>query len=103
MTALGVGQIVSWGSSYYLPAVLAKPAAERMVELISTIARDQGVGVFHRFALMRGWHESAYLPFSTFVTADHLHMNDWGYDCIARQIAGAIGDAAPGFGQIASR
>ena len=62
-----------------------------------------GVGVFHRFALMRGWHQSANLPFSAFVTADGLHMNDWGYDCIARQIAGAIGDAAPAFGLIASR
>ena len=28
ITALGVGQIFAWGSSYYLPAVLAKPIAD---------------------------------------------------------------------------
>ena len=28
IAALGVGQILGWGSSYYLPAVLAKPIAE---------------------------------------------------------------------------
>src|SRR3954462_13848909 len=28
LAALGVGQILGWGSSYYLPAVLAKPIAQ---------------------------------------------------------------------------
>ena len=28
VTALGIGQIFAWGSSYYLPAVLAKPIAD---------------------------------------------------------------------------
>src|SRR5215207_6141607 len=27
ITALGLGQILGWGSTYYLPAVLAKPIA----------------------------------------------------------------------------
>jgi hypothetical protein len=27
VSALGVAQILAWGSSYYLPAVLAKPIA----------------------------------------------------------------------------
>src|SRR4051812_30450647 len=27
ITALGLGQILGWGSSYYLPAVLAQPIA----------------------------------------------------------------------------
>src|SRR5215211_8598206 len=27
LTALGLGQILGWGSTYYLPAVLAKPIA----------------------------------------------------------------------------
>ncbi|HVL19945.1 MAG TPA: MFS transporter, partial [Amaricoccus sp.] len=27
ITALGLTQILAWGSSYYLPAVLAKPIA----------------------------------------------------------------------------
>jgi acyl-CoA thioesterase-1 len=78
----------------YSPAVLEKRNAEHMVDTIAGIARKNGVGLFRRFALMRRWHKGAHLPFRAFLTEDNLHMNDWGYDCLARQIAAAIGDAA---------
>ena len=77
----------------YAPAVIARPLARRMVELIRAEARGEGAGLFRRFALMRGWYEARHLSFADFVSPDGLHMNDWGYDCIARQLAGAI-DAA---------
>jgi acyl-CoA thioesterase-1 len=77
----------------YAPVVIARPHALRMVELIRAEARDEGAGLFRRFALMRSWYEERHLSFADFVSPDGLHMNDWGYDCIARQLAGAI-DAA---------
>jgi acyl-CoA thioesterase I len=77
----------------YAPAVIARPLARRMVELIRAEARDERAGLFRRFALMRSWYETRHLSFADFVSPDGLHMNDWGYDCIARQLAGAI-DAA---------
>ena len=44
----------------YVPAVLT-PAriakAIAMVETISEIAKETGVNVFRRFALMKAWHE----------------------------------------------
>jgi len=46
-----------------------------------------------RFALMRSWYETRHMAFADFVAADGLHLNDWSYDCMARQLAGAIGAA----------
>jgi lysophospholipase L1-like esterase len=78
----------------YAPAVIAKPQARRMVELIHAKAREERAGVLRRFALMRSWYESRHLAFADFVSSDGLHLNDWSYDCIARQLAGAIDAAA---------
>jgi len=86
----------------YAPKVLARPQADRMVELIGAEARSAGAGVFRRFALMRDWYQAQRLPFQTFMSADGLHMNDWGYDCIARHLAAAIIEAAAGPAQTAT-
>jgi acyl-CoA thioesterase-1 len=77
----------------YAPMVIARPQAQRMVDLIGFEANEEKAGVLRRFALMRNWHEVGHMRFGDFVSPDGLHMNDWGYDCIARQLAGAIGDA----------
>jgi len=74
----------------YTTAVLAHAVAMPMVDLIATEARRQQVATFGRFALMQGWHESQRIPFEAFSIADGLHMNDWGYDCFARNLAAAI-------------
>jgi acyl-CoA thioesterase-1 len=80
----------------YTTAVLAHAIAIPMVDLISTEARRQGVGTFRRFALMKDWRENQRIPFEAFSMADGLHMNDWGYDCFARNLAAAIvGSAMP--------
>jgi acyl-CoA thioesterase I len=78
----------------YAPAVIAKPQARRMVELIHAKAREERAGVLRRFALMRSWYEARHMAFAEFVSPDGLHLNDWSYDCMARQLAGAIGAAA---------
>jgi hypothetical protein len=65
-----------------------------MVDLISSAAAQEKVDVFHRFALMRYWHEHEGFPFETFLSADELHMNDWGHGCLAKALADAIADSA---------
>jgi lysophospholipase L1-like esterase len=77
----------------FAPKVLKKRDAEGMVALIAAAAKLANVDLFRRFALMRRWHETEGLPFSTFLSADELHMNDWSYQCVARHIAGAIAEA----------
>jgi lysophospholipase L1-like esterase len=78
----------------YTNAILQRAVAVPMVELIGAEARRQGVGRFRRFALMKAWREKESIPFEAFSIADGLHMNDWGYDCLARNLAAAIVDAA---------
>ncbi|HEY1982163.1 MAG TPA: SGNH/GDSL hydrolase family protein, partial [Xanthobacteraceae bacterium] len=35
-----------------------------------------------------------HLAFDTFVSPDGLHMNDWGYRCMAKLLGSAIAEAA---------
>ena len=36
---------------------------------------------------MRYWRLTEDIPFSTFISPDELHMNDWSYGCIAKLLA----------------
>jgi lysophospholipase L1-like esterase len=75
----------------YSPRVTAKPeSAGRMVSALSRIAQLRHVGIFPRFEVMRDWHEKQALPVDSFVIADGLHMNDWGYACFAQLLGDDI-------------
>jgi acyl-CoA thioesterase I len=78
----------------FAPKVIAKPEIEDMVDLISSAATQENVDVFHRFALMRHWHDIDGMPFEAFLSSDGLHMNDWSYNCFAKALADVIADAA---------
>ena len=78
----------------YAPKILAKADIGHAVDVITATARDEEVGLFHRFAVMRHWRESERIPFEQFLSPDLLHMNDWSYACIAKLLAAAILDGA---------
>ena len=78
----------------FAPEVIAKAEIAPMIRLISTVANQDNVVLFRRYALMQHWREASGIPFDEFVSPDNLHMNDWGYGCIAKIFAGAIADAA---------
>ncbi len=78
----------------FAPKVIVKPEVEHMVDLIGITAKSENVGLFHRFALMRRWHDVERLNFEDFVSPDGLHMNDWSYGCLAKTLAAAIAEAA---------
>ena len=65
-------------------------SASKMVKLLGKVARLRHVGVFPRFEVMRQWHEKQALPIDSFVIADGLHMNDWGYACFAQLLGDDI-------------
>jgi hypothetical protein len=77
----------------FAPRVIAMPETESMVKLITSNARKLRVGIFHRYAVMRHWHEDQSLPFETFTSADGLHMNDWSYGCWAKLLTAGIAQA----------
>lgn len=74
----------------YSPRVVADPDTAPMIRLIDRVAAEEGVGVYHRFALMREWHEAGGMPFESFLWKDGFHMNDWSYDCLARDLGRAM-------------
>jgi lysophospholipase L1-like esterase len=92
LKALGADVIVI--DPQFAPRVIATRQIDRMLTLLSAAAKMEHVGLFHRYALMRYWNEDKHLPFAQFVSSDGLHMNDWGYACLASHLAGAIAAAA---------
>jgi lysophospholipase L1-like esterase len=96
----GVTRMKAYGADVVLidpqfaPKVLEKPDAQGMVDLIRATAKAENVDVFRRFDVMRQWQEAAFIPIETFLSPDLLHMNDWSYDCVAKLLSVAIGEAA---------
>lgn len=75
----------------YSPAVNQRAeSAGRMVKLLGKVAELRHVGIFPRFEVMRDWHENQSIPVESFVIADGLHMNDWGYACFAQLLGDDI-------------
>jgi lysophospholipase L1-like esterase len=75
----------------YSPAVNAKAeSAGKIVQQLGKVAALKHVGFFPRFEVMREWHENQSMPFDSFVIADGLHMNDWGYACFAQLLGDDI-------------
>ena len=92
MKALGADIVLI--DPQYAPTVLDKDHdAEGMVRLIGAEAKGGNIGLFQRFALMRHWRENQGIAFEMLLSPDGLHMNDWSYDCVARQLGIAIADA----------
>ncbi|HEY0442516.1 MAG TPA: SGNH/GDSL hydrolase family protein [Xanthobacteraceae bacterium] len=89
----------------YAPKVLAKRDATGMVDLIGLTASREKVGVFHRFEIMRDWHEAQKIAFETVLSPDGLHMNDWSYGCVAKLLGGAIAEAvrSPAMARVPTR
>ena len=65
-------------------------SASQMVKLLGKVAQLRHVGIFPRFEVMREWHDQQALPIDSFVIADGLHMNDWGYACFAQLLGDDI-------------
>jgi lysophospholipase L1-like esterase len=75
----------------YSPRVTERPErASLMIRLLGKVAELRHVGIFPRFEVMRQWHEKQALPIDSFVIADGLHMNDWGYACFAQLLGDDI-------------
>jgi lysophospholipase L1-like esterase len=97
MVENGVARIQAAGADLvlvdpqYSPRVTERAeSASQMVKLLGKVADLRHVGIFPRFEVMREWHENQALPIDSFVIADGLHMNDWGYACFAQLLGDDI-------------
>jgi acyl-CoA thioesterase-1 len=73
----------------YTPMVLASAHYSTMQAIIADAARQERVGLFRRFDLMRRAIEAG-LPPGALVSWDGLHNSADGYDCVGRALARAI-------------
>lgn len=74
----------------YSPRVLSRINHTDMLDLIAVAGRESNVDVFDRFSIMRSWSEQQRYGFEVYITPDGLHMNDWGYGCLAKLLATAL-------------
>jgi lysophospholipase L1-like esterase len=78
----------------YAPGVLGSAYYSTMEAIIADVARQEGIGLFSRFALMRKSIDAG-VPPGALVSWDGLHNSADGYDCIGRALARLISKAAP--------
>ena len=78
----------------FAPKVIVKAGVASMVELIAATAKREDVDLFPRFNVMKHWSEVDHMAFERFVSPYGLHMNDWGYACMAKGLGVAIAEAA---------
>ena len=71
----------------YAPVVRAMPSHTAMQSLIAEIAREESVGVFSRYALMKHAIDNGV---HGLVAWDGLHNSEAGYRCIGRALARMI-------------
>ena len=90
----GIGADVVLVDPQYVPRVIAKPEAEPMVNFLAAVAKRENVDLFRRYETMKQWYQADHLAFDTFVSPDGLHLNDWGYACMAKGLGDAIAEAA---------
>jgi lysophospholipase L1-like esterase len=94
----GIEQLSAGGSDVvlmdmqYAPRVLARPGYMVMERLIAEAAASTHVGLFHRFEIMRYWHEAPLADAAPMIGPDGLHMTDRGYGCLAAELASALAD-----------
>ena len=73
----------------YAPLVLASSQHSIMQAIIAEVARQERVGLFPRFGLMRRSIDAG-LPAGALVSWDGLHNSAAGYDCVGRALARAV-------------
>jgi acyl-CoA thioesterase I len=77
----------------YAPRVLARPDYATMEQLIADAAQTGHVGLFRRFAIMQAWRVASPQDNLGAISGDGLHMNDFGYRCLAADLAEALADS----------
>jgi len=78
----------------YAPMVLTSSHYSKMEAIISDLAREEKIGLFSRFSLMRKSIEAGVTP-DALVSWDGLHNTVDGYDCIGRALARSISNVVP--------
>lgn len=70
----------------YYPSARKSDTYERYVEAMSGVAKDERVGLFGRYAMMRHWAAAE----RSLWAGDNFHLGNLGYRCVASVLAEVI-------------
>ncbi len=74
----------------YYPRSAGVPRYEEFVSVMRAVAREQGVPVFRRYAIMKHLIASGQQSADLFLWKDKFHLNDNSYACLAELMAEAV-------------
>ena len=74
----------------YYPRSAGVPRYEDFVAVMRAVAREQGVPVFRRYAIMKHLIASGQQTADLFLWKDKFHLNDRSYACLAELMAEAV-------------
>lgn len=77
----------------FVPRVEEAPGKQAMLAHIEALAREHGIALFPRHAVMRAWAQALGDDYAQMVSPDRLHLNDFSYHCLAAALADAIAAA----------
>jgi lysophospholipase L1-like esterase len=92
----GVARLHAAGVDVVLMDLQYWPKAEDLahygdyLQAMAEVARDEGVPLLRRSALMRHWLVSGQFPPDALLSADRFHMADLSYGCLADVLAQAL-------------
>lgn len=81
-------------NAQYAPAMLAVRQLDEYLARVENQAKAHRAALIDRFDVMRHWITGGAMKLDDPITPDGLHLNDLGYDCLARVLADALLDAA---------
>ncbi len=71
------------------PMILASPAHVVFEHILADLAIKYDVSLFSRGSLMDGWKRGGN-GYERFLASDNVHMNDFGYRCLASALASSL-------------
>lgn len=74
----------------YYPRSAGVPRYEDFVAVMRAVAREQGVPIFRRYAIMKHLLASGQQSADVFLWKDKFHLNDRSYACLAELMAEAV-------------
>jgi lysophospholipase L1-like esterase len=74
----------------FYPGIKDLARYQQFVAIIADVGARMHVPVFSRFAMMKAWAAKSAAALSAALSPDGFHMDDQGYACFARALAGDI-------------
>ena len=86
----------------FYPEIKDLARYQRFVAIIGEVGARMRVPVFSRFAMMQAWGAKSTAVLSATLSADGFHMDDLGYACLAKALAGDIAQEGERIGRSAA-